>query len=86
MVYKKLAFNCKIYLSIQRTKVGHNDPIILYGKVIAQRIKGNARDNRLMSLESSYRRRRLHLDVGSYHILGLKAVLRFRLFVDKSGT
>jgi len=22
------------------TKVGHNDPIILYGKIIAQRIKG----------------------------------------------
>ena len=37
------------------TKVGHSDPVVPYGRAIAQRIKGTP-DNRLIVLKSSYRR------------------------------
>src|SRR6266705_4232118 len=36
-------------------KAGHSDPVVLYGRAIAQRIKG-AGDNRLIPPKSSYRR------------------------------
>src|SRR6059058_1404134 len=37
-------------------KAGHSDPVVLYGRAIAQRIKGTP-DNRLIPPKSSYRRR-----------------------------
>ena len=36
-------------------KAGYSDPVVLYGRAIAQRIKGTL-DNRLISPKSSYRR------------------------------
>ena len=49
------------------TKVGLSDPVVLYGRGHRSTDKRYSGDNRLIPPKSSYRRRCLHLDVGSSH-------------------
>ena len=59
--------DCEIDISNRDIKVGHSDPVILCGKVIAQRIKGTPGITGLWFLRVHIDETVWHLDVGLSH-------------------